>query len=230
MTAGGVDLETFRREGRLTVAKAASEGTLHALAKELDAVLDDDRPGRRITAPGPVLLSLIETGGVLRDIASALLGQLARPLRALVFDKSPRCNWSVPWHQDRTIAVKTPRATPGYGPWSIKDGVHHVEPPFEVLAAMATLRLHLDPCGPASGPLIVAAGSHTLGRVPASRASAEARARPSLACLADAGDVLALATPILHCSPRAEAPGRRRVLHVDFAACDLAGGLQWLDV
>jgi hypothetical protein len=45
--------------------------------------------------------------------------------------------------------------------------------------------------------------------------------------VAQAGDVWLYATAILHASDRADNPRRRRVLHVDFAGCDLPGGLEW---
>src|ERR1700739_3420143 len=36
----------------------------------------------------------------------AILGRTARPVRAILFDKTPAVNWAVGWHQDRTIAVR----------------------------------------------------------------------------------------------------------------------------
>ena len=37
---------------------------------------------------------------------------------------------------------------PGFGGWSVKDGVPHVIPPREILEQMLALRLHIDDCGP----------------------------------------------------------------------------------
>lgn len=72
------------------------------------------------------------------------LGRAARPVRAILFDKTPVTNWGLAWHQDRTIAVSTRHEMPGYGPWSLKAGLQHVEPPFDVIESMLTLRIHLD--------------------------------------------------------------------------------------
>lgn len=78
---------------------------------------------------------------------------------------------------------------PGFGPWTLKGGVVHVEPPVEVLAAMVTLRVHLDPVPASNAPLRIAPGSHRLGRIRA-RAIDEAVRRCGVAqCLAEAGDV-----------------------------------------
>jgi len=49
------------------------------------------------------------------------------------------------WHQGRTIVVKQRIEVNGFGPWSIKSGMMHVEPPFDLLARMLTLRVLLDP-------------------------------------------------------------------------------------
>ena len=48
------------------------------------------------------------------------------------------------WHQDRTVAVRERRSVDGYGTWSIKQAIQHVEPPFAVIAGMATLRSSRD--------------------------------------------------------------------------------------
>jgi hypothetical protein len=48
--------------------------------------------------------------------------------------------------------------------------------------------------------------------------------------LAEAGDVWAYSTPILHASERATEPTHRRVLQVDYAVGELPGGLAWLGV
>jgi len=76
--------------------------------------------------------------------AAQLLGSTPSVIRILYFDKTPDINWLVSWHQDKTIAVDTNRIIEGWGPWSIKDKTHHVQPPLEVLNQMVTFRLHLD--------------------------------------------------------------------------------------
>src|SRR5262245_7189469 len=82
-----------------------------------------------------------------------ILGPGAFVVRGLFFDKTPRANWKVSWHQDLTIAVRVRIEAPGFGPWSLKAGVVHVQPPAEILERMATVRLHLDDCSESNGPL-----------------------------------------------------------------------------
>jgi hypothetical protein len=89
------------------------------------------------------------------------------PVRAIYFDKSPDANWMVPWHQDMTLALRTRAEVSGFGPWSTKDGIPHVQPPLEFLQRMLTVRLHLDDTDEANGALRVLPGSHLLGRLSA---------------------------------------------------------------
>jgi hypothetical protein len=125
------------------------------------------------------------------------------------------------------VAVRERVDVDGFGPWSIKNGVPHVAPPVGVLEGMVTLRLHVDACGDNNAPLKVALGTHRLGVVEAHAAAEVAALHPVLVCLADAGDVWAYSTLILHASERSRANGRRRVLQVDFAANPLPPGLEW---
>src|SRR5260221_6509821 len=99
----------------------------------------------------------------MRSLVDPILGPNVRPVRGLLFDKTPDANWKVAWHQDLSIAVKAKKESPGYGPWSVKAGIPHVQPPVAVLRSMLTLRLHLDDCGEENGPLQVLPGSHADG-------------------------------------------------------------------
>jgi hypothetical protein len=170
---------------------------------------------------------LIASDGALGRLANALSGRPMRPVRVVRFDKTAATNWMVPWHQDRTIAVARRIDVEGFGPWTVKDGVAHVEPPVALLAEMLTLRLFVDACGPRQGPVKVALGSHRLGRVSAAEAAAKARAAPVLTATGEAGDVLAMRLLALHASARSASDAPRRVLHVDYAWADLPPPLTW---
>ncbi|WP_237713869.1 phytanoyl-CoA dioxygenase family protein [Novosphingobium sp. Rr 2-17] len=163
-------------------------------------------------------------------MVAAVLGEEARPVRAVLFDKNDAADWSLGWHQDRTIAVRSRAELSGFGPWSLKQGIQHVEPPFAVIDAMLTVRIHLDPVDEKNAPLLISLGSHHLGRIPASDVDEVVEGLPLYACLAKAGDVWFYRTPIIHAS-RAARPGRRRrVLQVDYAAMDLPAPLEWLGI
>jgi Phytanoyl-CoA dioxygenase (PhyH) len=165
--------------------------------------------------------------GPIGAIAARVLGNTCRPVRVILFDKTPMTNWRLGWRQDRTIAVLTRIDVGSFGPWTCKNGLIHVAPPFSVLAGMVTLRVHLDPVSTTNAPLLIAPGSHRYGRIPEMDVPRVVRECGTLACLAQIGDIWLYATPILHASEAAVAPDRRRVLQVDFAAGELPGGLRW---
>jgi ectoine hydroxylase-related dioxygenase (phytanoyl-CoA dioxygenase family) len=147
-----------------------------------------------------------------------------------LFDKTPETNWSLGWHQDRTIAVKQRAAVEGFEIWSVKGGMLHVEPPFELLSSMVTLRVHIDPAPASNAPLLIAPSSHKLGRIADDDVRDVVRRCGIVSCLAEPGDIWLYATPILHASEAAVAPVHRRVLQVDFSVEQLPGGLEWLGV
>ncbi|RZJ18752.1 MAG: phytanoyl-CoA dioxygenase [Brevundimonas sp.] len=191
--------------------------------------LPKDRAGLRLA--GIIdLASLVSGDSALGCIAAKLIGRQSKPVRAILFDKSEATNWSLAWHQDRTVVVRQRIETAGYGPWSIKSGLTHVAPPFDILVGMATLRLHLDDVDENNAPLLIAPGSHRIGRVIEQEIPATVSRLGIASCLADSGDVWAYSTPILHASKAAALPRRRRVLQVDYANRDLDGGLEWLGV
>lgn len=222
--AGLMDHAGFERDGALRLERVLTQADIESLRALADTHIGD-RPGARLT--GDPWLAAFLCEGPPAQAAAGLTTSAARPVRAVMFDKSASANWSVAWHQDRTIPVRERREVAGFGPWSIKDGAPHVAPPFELLARMTTLRLHLDNVDADNAPLRVATGSHRLGRVAAEDAGDRARALPQQVCLAKAGDIWAYRTPILHASDRAAVARRRRVLQVDYADFDLPGGLEW---
>ena len=156
------------------------------------------------------------------------MGKSCRAVRAVLFDKNRSLNWALGWHQDRTISVAERRDVPGFDSWTVKQGMIHVEPPFDIIASMVTLRVHFDPVPMNNAPLRIAPGSHRFGRIAEPDIPKIVERCGEAACTAEAGDVWIYRTPILHASDTAAANGRRRVLQVDYAAKELPGGLQWL--
>jgi hypothetical protein len=185
------------------------------------------RPGQRSFALTLSIRGLVAGDGLLGRLASELGNRQAKPVRVLFFDKTPESNWAVPWHQDRTIAVKERVDAAGFNVWSVKDGVVHVEPPVTLLENMLTLRLFLDPCADDNGPLEAACETHLRGRIPSRDVASIAHQSRRLVAVGEAGDVLAMRLLSLHKSERAAKPSRRRVLHVDFATEDPPKPLRW---
>lgn len=213
----------------------------HDKLAELDAALDELQPGgpglerggsvyamRNLLNEVPATRRLAGSEP-LAGLARRVLGPGAFVVRGLLFDKNPEANWMVPWHQDLTIAVKARRDVAGYGPWTVKAGITHVQPPTPVLERMLTLRVHLDDSGAALGPLRVVPGSHVEGRLDAEATRRWLGRAAPRACLVPRGGVLAMRPLLLHASSPADAPGRRRVVHLEYAADPLPGGVEWFE-
>ena len=208
--------------------QALNEATCTRLEAALGA-LPNSMPGVRIKE-GAWLKPLLETAGPIGAVAAAVLGGRARPVRAILFDKTAEQNWALGWHQDRTIVVKDRIDVEGFGPWTIKSGLIQVEPPFEILERMVTLRVHLDVVDRSNAPLKIMPGSHKLGRLPEAEIERMVTMFGERLCLADRGDIWVYATPIVHASLAADPPRRRRVLQVDYSAEAAPGPLAWRGV
>jgi hypothetical protein len=158
------DALTFRRDGAHRVGAAVSAADMHGI---VDAVagLPLKRAGVRLHGIA-ALRPFLSPSGAVGEVAASALGPNCQPVRAILFDKTAEMNWSLTWHQDRTIAVAQRIEVDGFGPWTVKDGLLHVAPPFDILAGMVTLRVHLDPVPVSNAPLLIAPGSHRFGRIP----------------------------------------------------------------
>jgi len=218
---------TLSQHGAQRFLSAVSTAALQRIANAV-AYLPPGKAGTRLHGIAALRPLLAPTGPV-GAVAARALGEACQPVRAILFDKTPATNWSLAWHQDRTIAVAE-RVNYGFGPWTVKTGILHVAPPFDLLMGMVTLRVHLDPVPATNAPLLIAPGSPRLGRIPQVEVLDVVRQCGTFACVAETGDVWLYATPILHASEAASRPAQRRVLQADFAVGELSGGLKWLGV
>ena len=181
---------------------------------------------RNITEVVPEVRQLARHPNVGRLIRP-ILGERALLVRGLLFNKSSNANWGIFWHQDLSIAVQRRESMPGFGPWSIKAGVQHVQPPPEVLNRMLTLRLHLDDCPAENGALCVLPGSHRGQRLSQVEAEQAQKTHPSFTCAVRAGGVVVMRPLILHSSHRSTINSQRRVVHLEFADGPLPEPLRW---
>lgn len=161
-------------------------------------------------------------------LVESAMGSDAIAVRGTLFDKNPGANWLVPWHQDLTICVKERIEMDGFGPWTVKAGVHHVQPPVSILEAMVAIRIHLDDCGGDNGALRVLPGTHRLGRLDPGQIERERASGCAVTCAVARGGAMLMKPLLLHGSPAARNPSHRRVLHLEFAAVDLPAGLRWV--
>ena len=216
----------FSRDGFELRCGVIPDEAIAGLRGELSLVTARSVNRRSLLRDCPAVADLAASAP-LQTIASEALGGDAFAVRALLFDKVSGANWGVPWHQDLAIAVEEKRDVPGFGGWSVKDGIPHVLPPAEVLAQMVTLRLHLDDCGVENGPLRLLPGSHCTGKLGDADIARWRAGTPEFVCTAARGDVLVMRPLLLHASSAAQRPGHRCVLHIEYAAQRLPGGLRW---
>jgi len=159
--------------------------------------------------------------------ARAILGEEPQLIRAIIFDKTPEKNWLVSWHQDRTISVNKKQSIDGWGPWSLKDNTHHVQPSESVLNNMVTFRIHLDNSNSGNGCLKVIPNSHNYGVLKQSEINSLINECKHVECEANAGDMLIMRPLLLHASSKAVIPNHRRVIHLEFSHYQLPDGLHW---
>jgi hypothetical protein len=162
------------------------------------------------------------------SVTRHLLGDSARPFRAIILDKSLKNNWGLDWHQDLKIAVKNKIELNGYSDWTLESGIWHVVPPSHILGKMLTFRIHLDDCDKHNGSIWAIRGSHKLGRIPEHDISSVVRDNVIIDCEAEAGDLMLMSPLLLHKSPYSVSDRPRRILQIDYRATEL-DGLAWYD-
>jgi ectoine hydroxylase-related dioxygenase (phytanoyl-CoA dioxygenase family) len=226
MITSDVNLSRFDQDGYAILRDAVTPGLLGSLRDQTELL--------RIPTGLRFAISQLTSAksaamGPMLDVARAVIGPGARVTRSILFDKTAASNWLVPWHQDVTIAVQARHEMTGFGPWSVKEGSPHVQPPAGVLESMITLRLHLDDTPAGNGALRVAPGSHRFGFIEPSDIPAHPSRCHEYICEVKAGDVVLMRPLLLHASSKSANPDRRRVLHVEYAASDLPAPLQWAE-
>jgi ectoine hydroxylase-related dioxygenase (phytanoyl-CoA dioxygenase family) len=228
--------EEFDSRGFLLREALLSSAECDALSVELMDLLAEQqklvskiRAGlRNVLRLRPAVASMARSPKLL-DFVGELTGRDAFPVRAVLFDKTAEANWSAAWHQDMAIAVAERIDTPGFGPWSVKDGIVHVQPPCEILASMVAVRIHLDDCHADNGALRVVPGSHLHGELITEAINRWTESHEPVTCELLKGGVLAMRPLLLHASTRAVSPTHRRVLHIEYATGGLPNGLKWFE-
>jgi hypothetical protein len=230
MGASSGALGRFENEGFVQVEGVFERGVIAGLIEFVEARARSDakRGGVRNLLSFAEMRELAGCAPV-RALVDPVLGVEARPVRGILFDKTDGANWKVPWHQDVTIAVRNRVEVEGFGPWSMKAGVLHVQPPAAVLERMVTVRIHLDDCPEENGALRVLAGSHRSGKVPEAEVGGWVERGCETVCELKAGGVLVMRPLLLHASSAATRPGHRRVIHFDYANVELPDGMGWAE-
>ncbi|MBC7882076.1 MAG: phytanoyl-CoA dioxygenase family protein [Anaerolineae bacterium] len=224
----------FQRDGYRIFDSVFSSKEVAAMIEILESNVEGE--GVRRKSDVYAVRNLLEIAPELRrlpedpricSIVEPILGAEYFVVRSLLFDKIPGANWKVGWHQDRTITVRKRIVAPGFGSWSTKAGIQHVQAPVNVLENMLALRIHLDDCGSENGPLRILPGSHRSGILTDEGIKHWSSTVSPFICSVQAGGILALRPLLLHASSPAQTPAHRRVIHLELASEKLPGGLEW---
>lgn len=181
-----------------------------------EEALPRTRAGVRHAMRSPTVAKIANDPRML-DIARKILGLGAIPFRATLFEKLPDSNWLVAWHQDTALPLQARVEASGWGPWSIKDGVHYAHAPAKALEKVIALRLHLDDSDLDNGPLRVLPCTHTKGVLTDDEILSFAAQGSSVECMMPKGGIIAMRPLLIHASSKSQNDTPRRVLHIEFA-------------
>ena len=161
------------------------------------------------------------------NFASQYLPASAKLMRAIVFCKTEQNNWLVPWHQDKTVAVSSKFKINNWHRWSIKDNIHHVQPPAAVMKEMITIRIHLNNTNRENGCLKIIPKSHQLEILSQDAIRAITQSQQATYCEANTGAALVMRPLLLHSSERMENQCERSVLHLEYSSYQLPKAISW---
>jgi ectoine hydroxylase-related dioxygenase (phytanoyl-CoA dioxygenase family) len=210
--------ESVKKSGFAIIPSLLSGKEVKSLLDDLDkSTLHRSRAGIRHALRHPAVTELANDTRLLK-LAKEVLGGDAIPFHATLFDKSPAANWLVMCHQDTALPIRERRESPGWGPWSVKEGVTYAHAPASALENVLALRVHLDDSTEANGPLRVLPGTHNLGVIDDQSIHNLSGVIDPVECLVDQGGVLAMRPLILHASSKSIGTAPRRVLHIEYAS------------
>ncbi len=202
--------------------------TISALKKQIDSSQEEyPRYGIRNAEKKFHEIHNLANSEAFISLATSVLGSSPDIVRVIYFDKTPDKNWLVPWHQDKTVALNVKKEIEGWGPWSIKDGTNHVQPPLEVLNKMVTFRLHLDDADENNGCLKVIPESHKIGILSQIELTKTVSSQEPYLCEVQEGDLVLMKPHILHSSSKSSNPSHRRVVHIEYSNYQLPDNLKW---
>lgn len=223
-----VSLQNFHDQGFCLLHDFLAQSDIAKVKQDIPFQIEKSTAAsiRNIEKKSQVVDELIHAENII-SIASECLGAKVQFVRAILFNKTPEKNWSVTWHQDRTVAVSRKFDAHGWHAWSLKEGVHHVHPPEAVLNNMVACRINLDKSDRDLGCLQVIPNSHESGVLShAEIQSFVAKSQPKN-CEGEAGSMLVMRPHILHASRKMKLQEQRRVLHIEYTSATLPKGINW---
>jgi len=108
-------MNTFNRDGFALLKSVVKDDDLEALTQAIESLKGERAEAasaagvRHLMKRSEAVREFAQSEAVM-NVARQALGADAKPVKAILFDKTPSMNWYVTWHQDLTIAVKENRS------------------------------------------------------------------------------------------------------------------------
>jgi ectoine hydroxylase-related dioxygenase (phytanoyl-CoA dioxygenase family) len=212
-------MSSLEQDGFEIIPDVIPEKTILSVGKSLgESSMRRSRAGIRNALRFPAVRSLAMDEKLV-SFAKQILGEGAIPFRATLFDKSEGSNWLVVWHQDTALPLCERRDIPGWGPWSVKEGVICAHAPASALEQVLAIRVHLDDSNEENGSLRVLPRSQRAGVLTDDAIHDLATKTPAVDCHVHSGGILLMRPLTVHASSKVKSRNaRRRVLHIEYAA------------
>lgn len=219
-------IEQLEREGYAIVPALFSDQEIDGLSNALaTSNLARSRAGVRHAMRHSRVADLAGDSRLV-ELANAALDAPSVPYRATLFDKSPDANWLVVWHQDTALPRREKREAPGWGPWSVKEGIVYAHAPAEALRKVVALRIHLDDSSSDNGPLRILPGTHGQGVLTDDEIQDFTQRISPVECVSARGGVVAMRPLAIHASSKSADSHSRRVLHIEYTSSKAFEDLQ----
>ena len=168
---------------------------------------------------------------ILNDNLGAVLKQLLGDkyfvVKSIYFDKPHTSNWFVSYHQDLTISVDKKVSLAGFDFWTTKQNQFAVQPPFNILENVVTIRIHLDDTDENNGALKVVPRSDVKGIYRPE--TIDWTIEKEVSCNVSKGGIMLMKPLLLHSSGRTTNNRQRRVIHIEFSNLELPPELSWAE-
>lgn len=187
----------------------------------------DQRGGSRSLLSHPTVLRLIQHRQVAQLLRS-LTGRDLVAVAACLLDSTRTPEISAQWHQDRLVAVRERLDVEGYGPWTTRVGISHVEPPASVLDQMVLVQVHLDDVAADNHALRILPGTHRAGKLTIESVQHFLETQTPVAPLIPRGALVVMRPLLLHATSAWSTTSQHyRVLELTFAPSEAITPLQW---
>jgi hypothetical protein len=152
-------------------------------------------------------------------------------IKSIYFDKPPKSNWPVNWHQDITINLERKIERPDFKNWRELDDRVVVQPNIELLKSILTFRIHLDKADKNNGALSLIDNSELDGVVRVDREYLASKKGNINLAEVEMGGVMMMSPLTIHSSIRSKSNRfRRRVIHLEIVEKSRIEGLPFIEM